>query len=219
VGTARFPAAARRPNAAGNAPPRRSSAGAALSPRTERQIGIRRRHGIGGSAAKIFRHSRLSSGLARHDRVLVGFLPLRVSAFRDIQAQTRLAAGFVRSVTFEAAVGKDGPDIAIELERFRRRECFHWVINGVPNDQPYFERGRRSNPLPTCTQYPNSCADHLGGLRATVRVFFNVNLSQFQFADVAVLYFPHGPFRCPRKKAKLKPAFAFACRESVWRQF
>jgi hypothetical protein len=84
----------------------------------ERQIGIRRRHRIGRVGGEDFFAQQAFLGFARHDRMLVGFLPFRVSIFRHIQAQARLAAGLVRPVTLETAVGEDGPDIAIELERF-----------------------------------------------------------------------------------------------------
>ena len=88
---------------------------------TEGQIGIRRRHGISRVGGKDFPAEQAFLRFARHDRVPVRFRALRVSAFRDIQAQTRLAAGLVWSVTLEAAVGEDRADIAIELERFGRR--------------------------------------------------------------------------------------------------
>ncbi len=39
----------------------------------------------------------------------------------EIEAQVRLALGLVRAVALETGVGKDGPDVAVELDRLRKR--------------------------------------------------------------------------------------------------
>ena len=46
---------------------------------------------------------------------------LRLRAGFEVEAEAGLALGLVRAVALEAGVGKDGPDVAVELDRPRER--------------------------------------------------------------------------------------------------
>src|SRR5258707_10323378 len=55
--------------------------------------------------------------------MFVRFFALRVGFLGKIQAEASFPGGFVRAVAFETAVGKNWPDVAIELKLLGVQEC------------------------------------------------------------------------------------------------
>src|SRR5260370_1148811 len=88
---------------------------------TEREIRLRRGHHlilIGGKDAPA---KQALLRLAGDDGMAMRFFALGVGVLGAVEAQAGLAAGRVRPVAFEATVGKNGADVAVELEFFSRR--------------------------------------------------------------------------------------------------
>jgi hypothetical protein len=64
------------------------------------------------------------------------FLSLGVGFFSQVQPQAGLARGFVRSMAFEAAIGHERADIAIELKLFGGTEVRrHPTVEAADEEQ------------------------------------------------------------------------------------